>query len=103
MKTKPVVINVLEGQNIPPSPYVLVKAQDGDYFYAVTMSELCDQQQKIVSTYKNQMDGLIAEFRKYKTDMDAKYAKFLLSYQEGNSKLIDMVDSVVNGTSTKGE
>lgn len=103
MKTKAVVINVLEGQNIPAAPYVLIKAQDGDYFYAMTIDELCAKQQKIVSTYKNQMDDLIAEFKKYKEEMDAKYAKFLLSYQEGNTKLIDMVDTLVNGTSTKGE
>lgn len=97
------MINVKAGQNIPPAPYVLVKAQDGDYFYAVTMAELCAQQQKIVSDYENKMKALIDEFAKYKQEMDDKYAKFISSYQESNSKLIDMVDTVVNGTSTKGE
>ena len=101
-KTNLVTINIRCDKPIPTKPYVLVKAEDGDYFYAMTLDEMFANEKAIVAEDKKNAELLASKFDQYKKDMDGKYASFIKSYQASNAKIIGLVDQVVNGDSSSG-
>lgn len=95
------------------SPAKLSNLKDGDIviydgtrkvFYVTTKESLFYQEQQERIKYQKEMEEHISymknkaeECKRECEDLKAKFNDFLLKYQKTNEKVIEMVESVVNG------
>lgn len=99
VKTTTAVIKVKSGNNIADDGAFLVYDKNGGYYYTVSRAELLATVDAKIASIEAKEKAFEAKMVSDYKALSDKYAAFLVTYKETNTKLIDLVDSVVNPVS----